>query len=211
MFRDRTDAGQQLARSLERFRSDRPLVLGLPRGGVVVAAAIARDLAGDLDVLLVKKIRAPDNPELALGAIGEEGQPWVNEELIRLTGANRRYLDAEIKERLAEMTGQHRLYRPVRSRVSIAGRLVLLVDDGLATGATMIAAARAVSVSKPHKIVVAVPVAPPDTVETIRRLPEVDEVECLITPVWFQGVGQFYGDFAQVGDEEVVDILRRFV
>ena len=210
MFRDRTDAGQRLAQALERYRSDRPLVLGLPRGGVVVAAEIARALAGDLDVLLVKKLRAPDNPELAIGALCEEGHTWLNDELLRLTGVNKRYFNAEIEERLAEMSGQCRRYRKVKPLVPPDNRTVILVDDGLATGATMIAAAQAVSLSVPRRIIVAVPVGPLDTLNAIHRLPQVNEVECLETPAWFSGVGQFYEDFAQIEDEEVMDILRRF-
>jgi predicted phosphoribosyltransferase len=210
MFRDRTDAGQQLAQALERFRRDRPLVLGLPRGGVVVGAEIARSLACDLDVLLVKKLRAPGNPELAIGALCEEGRPWLNQELLPLTGAGKRYLDAEIAERAREMAEQSRRYRKTKPRIPPGGRTVILVDDGLATGATMIAAAQAVSTAAPRNIIVAVPVGPPDTVATIRKLPQVREVECLHAPLWFSGVGQFYDDFTQVEDEEVMDILRRF-
>lgn len=211
MFRDRQNAGRQLAQALERFRSKCPLVLGLPRGGVVVGAEIARALGGDLDVLIVKKLRTPENPELAIGALCEEGHPWLNDELIHLTGADKRYLDAEIAERTGEMVAQSRLYRSARPRVPPNGRTVILVDDGLATGATMIAAAQAISTSAPRRIIIAVPVGPPDTVATIRKLPQVNDVECLHTPLWFSGVGQFYEDFTQVEDEEVMDILRQFV
>lgn len=211
MFRDRTDAGQRLAQALERFRSDRPLVLGLPRGGVFVGAEIACALDCDLDVLLVKKLRAPDNPELALGAICEEGRAYLNEELLHITGTGRHYLDNEMKERLAEMADQRRIYRDAKPRVPAKDRTVILVDDGIATGATMIAAVQAISLSRPSKIIVAVPVGPPDTLEHVRRLPQVEETVCLKTPLWFGGVGQFYDDFTQVEDEEVVDILRRFV
>jgi predicted phosphoribosyltransferase len=210
MFRDRTDAGQKLAQALERLRSSRPLVLGLPRGGVVVGAEIARALGCDLDVLLVKKLRAPDNPELAIGALCEEGNPWLNKELLHLTGADKHYLDTEIAERTGEMAAQSRRYRKAKPRVSPDGRTVVLVDDGLATGATMIAAAQAISMSAPRNTIVAVPVGPPDTVALLRRLPQVHEVECLHTPLWFSGVGQFYQDFTQIEDEEVMDILRRF-
>lgn len=211
MFRDRTEAGQKLAKALERFRSGRPLVLGLPRGGVVVGAEIAHALACDLDVLLVKKLRASDNPELAIGALCEEGRPWLNKELIHLTGTDKRYLDAEIAERTREMTAQSRRYRKTKPRVPPDGRTVILVDDGLATGATMIAAAQAISTFAPRNIIVSVPVGPSDTVAAIRKLREVHAVECLHEPSWFGGVGQFYDDFTQVEDEEVMDILRRFV
>jgi predicted phosphoribosyltransferase len=211
MFRDRTDAGQKLAQALERLRASRPLVLGLPRGGVVVGAEIARTLACDLDVLLVKKLRAPDNPELAIGALCEEGQPWLNKELVHRAGVDQAYLNAEIAERASEMAAQSRRYRKTKPRVPPNGRSVILVDDGLATGATMIAAAQAISTFGSRDIIVAVPVGPPDTVAALRKLPQVHEVECLHTPLWFAGVGQFYDDFSQVEDEEVMDILRRFV
>jgi len=211
MFRHRTEAGQLLAAALERFRRHRPLVLGLPRGGVVVGAEIACALGGDLDVLLVKKLRAPDNPELAIGALCEEGRPWINQELARATGSDPSYLQKEIAERTREMVEQSRRYRAVKPRVPPDDRVVILVDDGLATGATMMAAAQAISTFQPQRIVVAVPVGPPDTVAALRALPAVNEVECLHTPLWFGGVGRFYNDFTQVEDEEVVDILRQFV
>lgn len=210
MFRDRVDAGQQLARTLERFRSVHPLVLGLPRGGVVVAAEIARKLGGDLDVLLVKKLRAPNNPELALGAVSEDGRTCLNAEIMQVVRPESEYVEAETKERMAEMDDQRRRYRKVKPRAVATDRTVFLVDDGLATGATMIAAAQTIGLVYPRSVIVAVPVAPPDTLAYIQRLPQVDEVECLLTPTWFGGVGQFYDDFAQVEDDEVVDILRQF-
>ena len=210
MFSDRTDAGQQLARGLESYRRSNPLVLGLPRGGVVVAAAIARALQCDLDVLLVKKLRAPDNPELALGAVCEEGRVFINEEVLRLTGADDFYLEAERRERLAEIADQRRRYRAVKPRQPLTGRTILLVDDGLATGATMIAAAGASALSRPQELVVAVPVSHPETIDTLEAMPMVDRVVCLEAPVGFIGVGQFYQDFTQVSDEEVVAILKQF-
>ena len=211
MFRDRVDAGRQLAAALEQFRGVRPLVLGLPRGGVVVAAAIARKLACDLDVLLVKKLRAPDNPELAIGAIAEDGRTCLNAEIMQLTRPSDEYVEAETRKRMAEMADQRRRYRKLKPQLPAADRTLFLVDDGLATGATMIAAAQAIRLANPRKVVVAVPVAPPDTLAYIQSLPQVDEVECLLTPTWFGGVGEFYHDFTEVTDEEVVDILKQFV
>ena len=210
MFANRTDAGRQLARELMRFQPDRPLILGLPRGGVVVCAEVAHGLACDLDVLLVKKLRAPGNPELAIGAICEEGRAFLNDEIVRMTGANEAYLAQERKERLAEMAGQKNRYRTVRPRMSPTGRVAVLVDDGLATGSTMIAAIQAVALVKPKKIVVAVPVSPPETLRTIESMDAVGEVICLDTPSWFAGVGQFYEDFEQVPDEAVIAILKPF-
>jgi putative phosphoribosyl transferase len=210
MFRNRTDAGQQLAHALKRYRETHPLVLGLPRGGVVVAAEIARALAGELDVMLVKKLRAPGQSELALGALSESGQVYLNPELVRLVGATREYLDNEIAERRAEISTQRRNYRRVRPQVAPAQRTVILVDDGLATGATMIAAIQALALARPARLVVAVPVSPPDTANQIAAIKGVDEFVCLETPWDFQGVGQFYSDFTQVDDETVLDLLRSF-
>jgi predicted phosphoribosyltransferase len=197
MFQDRQDAGCQLARALERFRPDRPLVLGLPRGGVIVGAEVARALGGDFDVLLVKKLGAPGNPEYALGAVSEAG-------VYVATGTVESLAD-EIAERRTEMAHQQKLYRAVKSRISPAGRTVLIVDDGLATGATMIAAIQATHLAKPKRLIVAVPVAPGDV-----ALPGADEFVCLETHWDFRGVGQFYGDFAQVEDETVIEILKEF-
>ena len=201
MFRDRTDAGRQLAQALNRYRGANPLVLGLPRGGVVVGAEVARALSGDLDVLLVKKLRAPGNPELALGAVSEDGQVYVNTDLIE---ADNPYLDREIEERRVEMSSQQKRYRSVKPHVSPTGRTAILVDDGLATGATMQAAVQATTLMKPAQVIVAVPVSPP---ETARKFPG---LVCLRTPWDFQGVGQFYDDFTQVDDETVIAILKEF-
>ena len=207
-FQDRAEAGQRLAAALQRFAADHPLILGLPRGGVVVGAEIARILQCNWDVLLVKKLRAPGNPELALGAICEDGKAFVNEEVRELAVATREYLDDEIRARLAEIAEQRRVYRKVKNYISPTDRVAILVDDGLATGATMIAAVQATALSRPRQLIVAVPVSPPDTEAKLETMPQVSEVVCLDTPSWFQGVGQFYEDFSQVSDEEVVRILE---
>jgi putative phosphoribosyl transferase len=207
MFENRTEAGRQLAQSLERFRTMNPLVLALPRGGVVVGAEVARILDCALDVLLVKKLRAPGSPELAIGAVDEEGQASVNDEIARLTGADDSYVETEINNRLAEITAQSEMYRAIKPKIAATSRVTILVDDGLATGATMIAAAQITRRTQPERVIVAVPVGAP---ATVRALDEVDEVICLLTPDWFEGVGQFYGDFAQVSDEEVTKILQEF-
>jgi predicted phosphoribosyltransferase len=210
MFQDRKDAGQQLARRLERFRSTNPLVLALPRGGVVVGAEVAHILGCALDVLLVKKLRAPDNPELAVGAVCEEGRSFLNDEVVRVTGADKAYLKREIEERIAEMAEQRELYRAVKPRIAATGQTTILVDDGLATGATMIAAAQVVAGANPKRLIVAVPVGPPDTVSQLEAMDEIDDVICLYAPEWFGGVGQFYGDFSQVSDVEVAALLEEF-
>jgi len=211
MFTDRIDAGQRLAKTVRRFEAAHPLVLALPRGGVVVGAALAQALQCDFDVLLVKKLRAPGNPELALGAICEAGHCYVNPQVQYITGANQAYLDHEIAERQAEIAAQQKLYRAVKPKIPTAGRVVLLVDDGLATGATMITAIQVVALTQPQKLVVAVPVSPPDTLEKLAKMKGVDEVVCLETPDWFTGVGQFYENFTQVDDDEVAKLLRQFV
>lgn len=210
MFADRTDAGRQLGRALERYRGTKPLVLGLPRGGVVVAAEIARSLDGELDVLLVKKLRAPGQHELAVGAVSESERAFVNQNVLRMVGAAENYLNDEIATRRAELHAQQRDYRRVRSRVEPTGRTVILTDDGLATGATMIAAIQATSANDPASLIVAVPVGPPETARDLAGMEEVDEFVCLQTPLDFQGVGQFYSDFKQIEEETVVEILKEF-
>ncbi len=210
MFKDRIDAGRKLALLLEKYRLLQPLVLALPRGGVVVGAEVARELGCDLDALLVKKLRAPDNPELALGAVGEGGQPFVNEEIVRMTATDRSYMEGEIKERCFEMARQRELYRKVKARVSPTGRTAILVDDGLATGATMIAAVQTTALAHPQELVVAVPVGSTEAKRALDAMKQVDRVVCLSTPEWFGGVGQFYQDFSQVSDEEVLEILKEF-
>ena len=207
MFSNRQDAGRQLARALAPWRDSQPVVLGLPRGGVVVAAEIAKALGGILDVLLVRKLRAPGNPELAIGAISETGGCYINLEIANLAGATDSYLATEREKRRAEMAAQCACYRPVRPLVPVAGRVVILVDDGLATGATMIAGVQALALSKPGELVVAVPVSPPETLSTIRNLASVTHVVCLHAPADFQGVGQFYNDFTQTSDAEVMALL----
>jgi putative phosphoribosyl transferase len=210
MFTDRQDAGRKLAMALERHRAAHPLVLGLPRGGVVVGAEVARALGGELDVMLVRKLRAPGNPELALGAVSEDGHAYVNDEVARMTGAGETYLAKELSERSREMTRQRKLYRAVRGQVPPAGRTTILVDDGLATGATMIAAIQTATLAKPASLIVAVPVGPSEEARKIGKMQQVAEFVCLETPWDFQGVGQFYYDFTQVEDETVVQILREF-
>jgi predicted phosphoribosyltransferase len=210
MYRDRTDAGKQLARLLRRMAGPKPLVLALPRGGVLVGAAVARALGGELDVVLVKKLRAPGNPELALGAVCEEGRVFLNDEVVRVSGAADEFIERERRARLAEMQQQRARYRAVRPRAPVAGRTVVLVDDGLATGATMIAAAQTTRLALPARLIVAAPVGPPETVEAIRALPEVDEVVCPLRPEWFAGVGQFYEDFPQIEDDEVTVTMEKF-
>ena len=210
MFKDRQDAGRRLSLALEKFRAPRPVILGLPRGGVVVGAEVARALDGDLDVVLVKKLRAPGNPELALGAVSEDGRAYWNREVTGLIGVAETYLQEEVAERRAELASQQQRYRAVRPRIPLTGRTVILVDDGLATGATMIAAVQATALAQPARLIVAVPVSPPEVARRIGEMEQVTEFICLDTPWGFQGVGQFYYDFTQVEDETVIEILKGF-
>ena len=210
MFKDRQDAGRRLSLALEKFRAPRPAILGLPRGGVVVGAEVARALDGDLDVVLVKKLRAPGNPELALGAVSEDGRAYWNREVTGLIGVAETYLQEEVAERRAELASQQQRYRAARPRIPLTDRTVILVDDGLATGATMIAAVQATALAQPARLIVAVPVSPPEVARRIGEMEQVTEFICLDTPWGFQGVGQFYDDFTQVEDETVIEILKEF-
>src|ERR1051325_10480792 len=202
MYANRKEAGEQLAAALSHRRDPQLLVLGLPRGGVVVAAEIARVLDAQLDVLVCKKVRAPGNPELALGAVSEDGKVYVNQEIEDQLDVSERYLEQEKQQRLAEMARQVELYRAVRPKVPMAGRPVILADDGLATGATMIASIHSAALNQPRSILVAVPGGARETAEKIRSMEEVGELICLETPGLFYGVGQLYDDFAQVEDDE---------
>jgi predicted phosphoribosyltransferase len=210
-FTDRADAGRRLAARLEPYRRDRndqsevPVVIGLPRGGVVVAAEVARLLEAPLDVVVVRKLGAPDYPEFAIGAIAR-GETVLNEE-IDPASLPPGYLDRVIAAETRELERRERLYRGGRAAVPVAGCTVLVVDDGLATGATAAAAVRALRRAGARRIVVAVPVAAPDSAERLARL--ADEVVCLFTPADFRAVSLWYRSFGQTSDEEVVELLQR--
>jgi predicted phosphoribosyltransferase len=207
MFRDREDAGRQLARRLKRRVLHDPLVLAIPRGGVVTGAVLACELGADLDVVLSRKLRAPDNPELALGAIGEDGQVYRDSRIVELFDPVDDYLAREREHQVAEIARRQALLREGRPPAPLVGRSVIVTDDGIATGSTMIAALRVARPQKPRELIVAVPVASPDRLESIREC--CDEVICLLAPEEFWAVGQFYEDFRAVEDEQVVEILRR--
>lgn len=206
-FADRREAGRLLAVELERHRAARPVVLGIPRGGVVVAAEIADHLGAELDIVLSRKIGAPGNPELAIGAIAEDGRLFLDEHISARLGVSREYVAREQARQLEEIARRVALFRAVRPRVPLRGRTVIVADDGLATGATMQAALWAAHRDRPGSTVAAVPVGAVDTVERIAA--SADELVCLRAPEDFGAVGRFYRRFEQVEDEEVLAILER--
>ena len=204
-FRDRNDAARLLAKALEAYKGKNPLVLAIPRGAVPMGKLIADELGGEVDVVLVRKLRAPGNPELAIGAVDETG--WCHiADYAATTGANAEYIEREKLAQLETIRRRRAEYTPVRPPVDPAGRIVIVIDDGLATGATMISALHALRSRKPQKLICATPVSPPDTLDKVKQY--ADEVVCLEAPVNFYAVGQFYMDFPQVEDEEVIAVLR---
>lgn len=204
-FADRTEAGQALARALEHYRhSPGALVLALPRGGVPVAYEVARTLALPMDVFVVRKIGHPQHPEYALGAVASGGVRTMNDSLQRVPAHE---LDAVVERELQELSRRERRYRGERPLPSLAGRTVIVVDDGLATGASMRAAAQAIRAQGPARLVLAVPVGAPDACEALRAL--ADEVVCPLQPEPFDAVGRWYLDFEQVEDEQVQALMER--
>lgn len=203
-FHDRDDAAHQLAQSLRRYRDAKPLVLAIPRGAVPMGHRIASELHGELDVVLVRKLGAPFSEEYAIGAVDESG--WVyRSPLAAAAGANDAYIAHETARQMALLRQRRDRYTPLRPRVDPAGRTVIVVDDGLATGATMIAALHAVRAGKPARLICAVPVAAADSLGKVQAL--ADEVVCLHAPEDFAAVGQFYDNFDAVDDDEVAAIL----
>jgi len=204
LFEDRADAARELASALSAYRGKNPLVLAIPRGAVPMGRILADELGGELDVVLVKKLRAPSSPEFAVGAIEESGWAHIADHASS-AGANEAYLRAEKEAQLEALRARRKMYTPARAPIDPAGRTVIVVDDGLATGETMIAALHAVRSRKPLRLVCAVPVAAPDSLS--RVTPYADEVVCLHAPADFYAVGQFYASFEQVEDREVVSLL----
>lgn len=202
-FLDRNDAAARLAEKLQAYRGQNPLVLAIPRGAVPMAKILAAQLQGELDVVLVRKLRAPGNPELAIGAMDETGWVYLAEHALHMAGSD--HIEREKQTQMDVMRQRRAQYTPVRPPLDPAGRVVIVVDDGLATGSTMIAALHAIRAKNPKKLICAVPVAPPDTLEKVSPL--ADETVCLQAPEMFYAVGQFYMDFPQVSDEEVMELL----
>lgn len=206
IFDSRLDAGQRLAKALAAYRGRDPLVLAIPRGAVAMGAAIAQALEGELDVVLVRKLRSPYSPELAVGAVDETGWTYVSGHAA-MSGGTPEHLARERRAQLETLARRRELYTPARAAADPQGRVAIVVDDGIATGASMIAALHSVRARRPARLVCAVPVAAPDSLEQVR--PYADEVVCLEAPADFRAVGQFYREFPQVEDEEVVALLAR--
>jgi predicted phosphoribosyltransferase len=205
IFEDRNDAARQLAEKLMQYKGRHPLVLAIPRGAVPMARLIADALDGSFDVVLVRKLRAPYQPELAIGSIDESGWAYLASHASS-TGATAQYIEEEKQLQMATIRQRRQQYTPIRPPLDPAGRIVIVIDDGLATGATMISALHSLRAQSPAKLICAVPVAPPETLKNVAAM--ADEVICLTAPEYFQAVGQFYRNFAQVEDEEVIAILQ---
>ena len=204
---NRVEAGRLLGQRLAALKLVDPVVLALPRGGVPVAVEVARALHAPLDLLMVRKIGAPGQRELAVAAVvdGDHPEIVVDEETLRLSGANRAYVDAEAAHALKEIERRRALYLPGRAPVPLTGKSVVLVDDGIATGTTVRAALKALQRSKATRLILAAPVAPADTVARLRA--EVDDLVCLSQPEFFHAVGAHYRDFHQIEDDEVIALL----
>lgn len=205
-FVDRRDAGERLAQALERYAEADAVVLAIPRGGVVVGEVVARALGAPLDVVVPRKIGAPANPELGLGAIAP-GVRVLDERMLRTLDVSERYLEREIAEQEREIGRRERVYRQDRPPVDVRGRVAIVVDDGVATGGTAVAALRWARARGAERVVLAVPVAPPQSLERLRT--EADEVVVLATPSPFLAVGEWYRSFDQTTDAEVIDALGR--
>lgn len=206
MFRDRQDAAAKLAKALWSRPMSNPVVLAIPRGGVALGAFLAERLDAELDIALSRKLRAPHQPELAVGAITESGKAFINQDVVRATHASAEYLAEEKEYQLRELSRRKTAFRKIRPPASLQGRTVIVTDDGIATGSTMLAALQSIRAEMPREVLVAVPVAPPDRLAQLR--PWCDEIVCLLAPENFRSVGQYYLNFAQLEDAEVVELLR---
>jgi putative phosphoribosyl transferase len=205
-FADRVDAGKRLAEALADFHGKNAVVLAIPRGGVVVGYEIAAALVLPLDVIVPRKLGAPDNPELAIGAVAEDGSTVLDENLMTYLGVSGTYIQEESERQRQEIARRMTLYREGSPAEEVKGKDVIMVDDGIATGSTMKAALASVKSRDAKSVTVAVPVGPPNTIQELRRF--ANRVVCLYMPEDFQAIGQFYEDFSQTSDEEVIKLLQ---
>jgi predicted phosphoribosyltransferase len=206
-FTNRIEAGQLLADKLEKLLSRKPVALGIPRGGCIVANQIALRLKADLDVVLTHKLGAPSNQELAVGAVSENGQLFVNKAVAPYVGADDRYIEQEKARQLREIAHKVKMYRAVLPKVPLNGRVVIVTDDGVATGATMQAALWVIRQENPEQLILALPVGPEETVTKLSQ--DADETVCLRTPPYFDALGRFYRGFNQVEDEDLLKLLQQ--
>jgi predicted phosphoribosyltransferase len=205
-FNDRVDAGKRLVSELADFKGKDAIVLAIPRGGVIVGFEIAKALNIPLDVIIPRKVGAPDNPELAIGAMTEDGTIIIDENLVNCLGVSEDYIKEESKRQKIEIERRLQMYRKNEPYPNLKGREVIVVDDGIATGSTMKAALVSVRNRGAKTVAVAVPVGPPSTIQELKK--QADKVVCLYTPEYFQAIGQFYTDFEQITDEEVIQLLK---
>jgi len=205
MLRNRHDAGRFLGELLANRQLRNPLVLGIPRGGVVIACAVAEAIHGEVDVVLARKLRAPDKPEFAIGSVDEDGEVLLLPFAHELLDAHPAYLAREIAYQRQEIERRRSLYRAVKPAAAVTGRSVIVTDDGIATGSTILAALHSLRVKRPHETIVAVPVAAPERLSELRG--QCSDVICLSAPPRFRSISEFYEDFDQVGDDEVLRML----
>lgn len=196
-----------MAQQLKKFCNKKAVVLGIPRGGVIIAHQIANTLKADLDMVLSHKLGAPGNPELAIGAVCEDGKLFIDEKIAYYVGADKFHIEQEKNNQLQEIARRVKRYRDILSKLSLAKRVVILTDDGVATGATMQAALWAVRQEKPEKIILAIPVGPQDSVRKLSE--DADQTVCLRTPPFFDAIGQFYLQFNQIENQQLLEILQQ--
>ena len=209
IFKDRSEAGQALAKALENFRDDNPIILALPRGGLPLGYEVAKALHAPLDIVLVRKIGTPASPELAAGAVvdGDDPQLVLNENIIEMYNISPEYIEEQKVQKLKEIEHRREMYRSGRPPLSIEGRTIIVIDDGIATGATVRAALKGLRKKNPKKLVLAIPVAPAEILPELDQ--EIDEVICLQAPSPFYAVGGYYQDFTPVEDQEAIEFLER--